>query len=469
MSIDVVAVDLGATSGRVIRAQVNSHSLHHEVVHRFVNGPVQHPDGMHWDVSRIFRETVKGLRMLDKRNVRPSSIGVDSWAVDYGLLSAGKLMWEPFHYRDARTERGVELIHAHLNHEGLYQRNGLQFLPFNTIYQLAAEEWEGAAGLADSLLLIPDLIAHWLGAAAVTEITNASATGLLDVRTQRFDDELVVLSGSPRGLFAPLVRPGEVIGNLQAKRLGVGYRSQIVAVGSHDTASAVVATPLEGPNSAYVSCGTWGLVGLELEKPILTDRARSQNFTNELGVDGRVRFLKNVMGLWLLNECVSFWQQVDEAVTLPQLIAQAKRYSGPLSPIDVNDPVFIPPGGMPERIERWCVEHDIEPPDSEVAMVASILQSLAQAFATAIRVASDLSGRDVNTINLTGGGAQNSLLCQRLADLSGVVVVAGPTEATALGNIVVQARAAGVLTGSLENARDLLRTQLTLRTYRPRA
>ena len=468
MSVDIVAVDLGATSGRVIHAQVDSHSLHHEVVHRFGNGPLEQPDGLHWDASGLFREIVHGIALLDQRGVRPSSIGVDSWAVDYGLLSGGKLLWEPFHYRDARTERGVEFIHSHLDHAGLFQRNGLQFLPFNTLYQLATEQWEGVAASADSLLLIPDLIAHWLGARQATEITNASTTGLLDVRTQSFEEELIALTGSPRELFAPLVSPGDFTGQLRADLVGSGHQPQIVAVGSHDTASAVVGTPLEGPKSAYISCGTWGLVGLELSAPILTDQARSANFTNELGVDGRVRFLKNIMGLWLLNECVSFWEELGHAATLPQLVAQAADYNGPVSMIDVNDPVFMPPGDMPARIRRWCVEHDIEPPNGEVAMVASILHSLARAFASAIQSASELAAQDVNTIHLTGGGAQNALLCQLLAGLSGLPVVAGPTEATALGNILVQARAAGVFPGSLESARDLLRHQLGLQTYQPR-
>lgn len=466
MSASVVAVDLGATSGRVIVGQVGSNGVSHQVIHRFPNGPVNHSDGIHWDVRRLFSEVVKGLQMVSGQGWQPVSVGVDSWAVDYALLREGELLWEPFHYRDSRTERGVEKVHGITNHAELFGRNGLQFLPINTIYQLASEDWQGAAGVAEDLLLVPDLFSYWMGGQKVTEATNSSTTGLVNVYSRSFDSALVALTGGRTELFAPLVEPGTPLGAVHVG-LMQDRHVNIVSVGSHDTASAVVGTPLEGPDSAYISCGTWGLVGLEIDRPILTDAARQANFTNEGGVDRRIRFLTNVMGLWLLNESVAHWQSEGETASLESLVAQAGEYSGPLAKIDVSAPDFLAPGDMPERIQTWCLRHDVAPPTDNVAMVASIISSLAEAFSQAIAQASLLANQPVKHIQLTGGGSQNEVLCQAVADRSGLPVFAGPSEATALGNVLVQARTAGEVSGSLEALRDLLRRSIRTREFLP--
>lgn len=466
MTSTVVAIDLGATSGRVIRGIVDQGTISHEVVHRFPNGPVEHADGLHWDVTGLFAHIQEGLRTIAASTPEVASIGVDSWAVDYGLLKQGTLIHEPFHYRDERTRRGVDSVHGRMPFETLFTKNGLQFLPFNTIYQLAAEQWSEVD--ADSLLLVPDLINFWLTGQSYLEETNASTTGLLDVKTGALSDELLSLTGAPKSLFAPLVSPGHVVGGVSAAwSQELGIQGPVISVGSHDTASAVLASPLRSSNSAYISCGTWGLVGMESESPIVTDAARAANFTNERGVDGRIRFLHNVMGLWLLNESVNAWKAAGSTESIEELVERASHYTGPLSVFDVNDPVFMAPGDMPARIESWLRERGESVPADSTAMVASIIESLAIAFARAAHQAGELSGREVSDIALTGGGSQVGLLCQRLADHAGVPVFAGPIEATAMGNILVQARAVGALSGDVDALRAIVLKSANPRTYLP--
>ena len=426
-------------------------------VARFPNGPVTRPDGhLHWNYSGLYGAVRKGLEEALAASPHLASVGIDSWAVDYGLLDAeGELVEEPFHYRDVRTAHGVETVHAILPFEQLYRRNGLQFLPFNTLYQYAAEASLGRAQLA---LLIPDLVAHGLTGRAVAERTNASTTGLLNVTTGDWDDTLIELLGLPRYLFPELVEPGQVIGPW---RDGVN----VVAVGSHDTASAVVAVPATDRDFAYISCGTWGLVGVETDHPVLTDEARAANFTNEGGVDGRVRFLHNVMGLWLLSECVRDWG-LDDA-HLSSLLAEAAQ-ADEAARFDPNDPAFVAPGGMPERIERWLTVNGQAVPSTRPGLVRVILESLADAFATAVADAARLSGTSVRVIHLVGGGSQNELLCQLTADRSGLPVLAGPVEATALGNVLVQGRALGAIDGSLEHLRALVARTFEPKRYDPR-
>lgn len=446
--IRVAAVDLGASSGRVVVGHVGPDRLDLETVARFPNGPVTRDDGLHWDVEALVQHSVSGLRTAGD----VASIGVDAWAVDYGLLRDGDLVDQPWCYRDSRTARGVDKVHALVAPDELYQRTGLQFLPFNTIYQLAAED---RLAEADQLLLIPDLVSSALTGANVCERTNASTTGLLDARTGTWDEALLQLVGLRTSQLPELVDPGTVIGS----HGGV----PVLAVGSHDTASAVVGVPMTDRDSAYISCGTWGLVGLELDEPVLTEAARAANFTNEGGVDRRVRFLTNVMGTWLLSETLRTWGETDVAAWL----AKAAAHVGAVTVFDVQDPRFLPPGDMAERIREWCREHGAPPPADRVAVVASIVRSLAEAFAGAVERAAGLASRTVDRVHVVGGGAQNSLLCQQLADRLGLPVLAGPVEATAVGNVLVQARQHGAVSGSLEDLRALVARTHPPVTYLP--
>ncbi|HEY0642865.1 MAG TPA: rhamnulokinase family protein, partial [Nocardioides sp.] len=465
-TVHVAAVDLGASSGRVMLGEVGPDRLRLTAAERFANGPVRGDDGLHWDVSGLHRHALDGLRAAAAAAPAGlASVGIDSWAVDYGLLRGGRLLAEPFHYRDEhRNEVGPRRVHERVPQPDLYARTGLQFLPFNTVYQLAADD---RLTEADRLLLVPDLLAFWLTGAEVAERTNASTTGLLDVRTGTWDESLISALGLPRKLFADLVDPGTTIGTLLPE-VGEAVGAPglpVVAVGSHDTASAVVGVPMSGESSAYVSLGTWGLVGLELDSPVLTEASRAANFTHEGGVDGTIRFLTNVMGTWLLSETLRTWGRHD----LGALLAAAADVTGPVPVFDVQDQRFVPPGDMPERIAAWCAEHDAAAPADQVSLVRSIVESLAAAYADALRTAASLSGRTIRQVHVVGGGSQNELLCQALADRSGLPVVAGPVEATALGNVLVQGRATGALSGGLDELRDLVARTQDLRRHEPRS
>ncbi|MEO8437162.1 MAG: rhamnulokinase family protein [Chloroflexota bacterium] len=469
----VAAIDLGASSGRVMVARVAPDTLELTEVRRFPNSPLRLPDGLHWDIHGLYREVLAGLREAARAGDDLVSIGIDSWGVDHGLLDDdGRLLAEPFHYRDERTAGVIHEVHAVVSPAGLYARTGLQFLPFNTIYQLAAARDSGALDAARTMLLIPDLLGYWLAGVRLSEVTNASTTGLLDVHGRTWDLALIESLGLPMSLFAPLASAGQTVGPLLddvRRETGVSPATQLTLVGSHDTASAVVGVPATGPSFAYVACGTWGLVGVELEAPILTEASRAANFTNEGGVDGRIRYLRNVMGLWLLQESMRTWDAAGGTEALLPLIAAAAELppGGPV--IDPDDASFLPPGDMPERIATACRATDQPSPTTRPGYVRCILDSLAAAFGRTVRDAERLSGRSVAVVHLVGGGARNELLCQLTADACQLPVLAGPVEATALGNVLVQARAAGLLAGDLETLRALVRATQEIRRYEPRA
>lgn len=438
----VAAVDLGATSGRVMVGHVASGDVVLEPVARFANGPVAGPDGWRWDFTGLFEQIVRGLAQAVRVEPALASVGVDAWAVDYGLIRDGALLSEPFHYRDERTARGVAAVHREVPFPELYRRNGLQHLPFTTIYQYAAEHRLYEAQFS---LLIPDLVTYLLTGVAVAERTNASTTGLLSVRTREWDSTLAERLGIPKSALAPLTDPGATVGTVRApvaERIGASL--EVIAVGSHDTASAVVAVPLSSPDAAFISCGTWGLVGVERERPILTDAAREANFTNEGGVDGRIRFLRNVAGLWLLSETIRSWEADDAAsVDLGALLGEAARLDTPPALFDANEPSLSAPGDMPGRIAALLRAQSDRVPEGRAAFARVILESIASAFADAVHTTARLTDRPIDVIHLVGGGALNTLLCQLTADRAGLPVLAGPVEATALGNVLVQARAHG--------------------------
>lgn len=464
----VAAVDLGATSGRVIVGHVDADSIRLEHVSRFPNNPVATPDGLHWNILQLYRSALDGLAAAARSAPRLASIGIDSWAVDYALLRDGRMIQTPYHYRDQRTADGVIAAQDRVPFDDLYRENGLQFLPFNTLYQFEADRLSGMLDLADTALLIPDLLAFWLTGERVAERTNASTTGLLSVDGNRWNSALARRLELPSAILPRLVSPGERIGALTTPvEHEVGARAPVVAVGSHDTASAVVAVPMTDPDAAYISCGTWGLVGVELEHPVLTDAARAANFTNEGGVDGRVRFLHNVMGLWLLSESVRTWEADGNPIDLTDLLRAAAAVPSPVAVFDANDARFLTPGDMQTRIADYCREHDLAIPRTRPEFARSIVESLAQAFADAVRVAAELSGKSVTVIHLVGGGALNELLCRLTARRSGLPVLAGPVEATAIGNVLVQARAAGALEGDLGTLRELVARSFDLRRYAP--
>jgi len=467
------AVDIGASGGRVMAGVIDGSdgrtALH--TMHRFGNGIVDLDGHLRWDVSRLIDEVLAGLTELARRFPQVESVGIDTWAVDYALLDEGlALLAEPVSYRDPRGAAEVAGVHSRVSAEELYDINGLQHLPFTTLFQLAAEKQSPLWDKAAHIVLLPDLIAQRLCGILRTESTNASTTGLLDARTGEWSLPLMRRLGIPRERFAPLVRPGEVLGPITrevAERTGLRPDTVVTAVGSHDTASAVAAVPATTPRFAYVSSGTWSLAGLELDKPVLTADSRAANFTNEGGVDGRIRYLRNVGGLWLLQESLRAWREQGLAMDQDNLLrlAQALPNGGPV--IDVDDESFIPPGDMPRRIEQAAGAHDLTPPRT----VRCILDSLATAYARTITRGAELAGRRVEVIHVVGGGSRNALLCQLTADLAGIPVTGGPVEATALGNVIIQARTHGAAPASLEEIRAALAragvTSSTVTEYSP--
>ncbi|MFJ2884540.1 rhamnulokinase family protein [Streptomyces sp. NPDC087305] len=466
MSADVkvyAAVDLGASSGRVMVGRVGPDSLELTEAHRFPNRPVRTPEGLRWDILALYAGVLDGLRAAGPAL---DSVGIDSWAVDYGLLDAdGALLGNPVHYRDARTEGIAEKVWATVPASELYASTGLQYAPFNTLYQLTAARDSTQLASAERLLLIPDLLSYWLTGEQGTELTNASTTQLVDPRTREWSHDIASRLGIDLGLFAPLRQPGDPAGVLRAEVLeetGLRGPVPVTVVGSHDTASAVAAVPAVEERFAYICTGTWSLAGLELDAPVLTEASRAANFTNELGLDGTVRYLRNIMGLWLLQECVRAWGDPE----LGELLREAARVPALRSVVDAGDAGFLAPGRMPERIADACRASGQPVPESRGEITRCILDSLALAHRRAVGEAQELAGHPVDVVHIVGGGTRNALLCQLTADACGLPVVAGPTEAAALGNVLVQARAHG-LVGDLAGMRRLLaRTQASTR-YEP--
>ncbi|MFI2204342.1 rhamnulokinase family protein [Streptomyces sp. NPDC020192] len=457
------AVDLGASSGRVMVGRVGHDSLELREAHRFVNRPARVPEGLRWDVLALYAGVLDGLRAAGQVD----SVGIDSWAVDYGLLDAdGALLGNPVHYRDARTEGVAEKVWASVPAAELYTATGLQYAPFNTLYQLTAARDTRQLAYAERLLLIPDLLTYWLTGEQGTELTNASTTQLIDPRTREWSYDVAARLGIDLNLFAPLRQPGEPAGLLRPEVLeetGLTGPVPVTAVGSHDTASAVAAVPATGERFAYICTGTWSLAGLELAAPVLTEESRAANFTNELGLDGTVRYLRNIMGLWLLQECQRAWGEPDVGL----LLREAGTVPALRSVVDAGDEAFLAPGRMPERIAAACRATGQPVPRSRGEITRCILDSLALAHRRAVADAQRLADHPVDVVYIVGGGTRNALLCQLTADACGLPVVAGATEAAALGNVLVQARAHGLVDDLAAMRRLLTRTQ-PLTRYAPR-
>lgn len=432
------AVDLGASSGRVLHGIINPEQISFHAVHRFPNDPLRLPDGLHWNIGELFHQICTGLAAVGQ--VR--SLGIDSWAVDYGLLDGnGALLGLPYHYRDART---FSSRRSAVDSGELFRRTGIADQPFNTVHQLRAEP-EHRLAAARHLLMIPDLLGYWFTGQLGTERTNASTTGLYSIADRAWDYPLIGRLDLPHRIFGTISNPGTTIGGLRPEMRAAlgGDNIQVVRVASHDTASAVAAVPAApGSSYAYISCGTWSLVGLERPTPLLSIGARAAGFTNETGVGG-FRYLRNVMGLWLLQEFLREWPGLD-AATLARQAADVPRL---ITVIDVEDPIYLSPGtsganSMTVRIATHC---DGPPPQSPAEFARCLFDSLALGHARAVADAVRTSRHSVDIVHLVGGGARNELLCQLTADACGLPVAAGPAEATALGNLLAQAIAARVL------------------------
>ncbi|HEY8285991.1 MAG TPA: rhamnulokinase family protein [Chloroflexota bacterium] len=466
-----LAVDLGAESGRVIAGAIMGNRLSLEELHRFDNVPLRAGTGLHWNLPLIQEGILTGLRRAGSRHEGQfSGIGVDTWGCDYGLLdSNGTLLGPPFHYRDTRTDGLREQAVPLVSPEELYRRTGIAHLPFNTIYQLMAESTDGAGRLerASTLLQMPDLLHYWLCGERASEITNASTTGALGVDGCWVTDLLARL-GVPGHMLLPPIQAGTTLGTLR-RHLGEDTNLgpiPIIAPPTHDTAAAVVAVPAIGNDHAYISSGTWSLLGVELNQPEVGEAARLAGFTNERGIGGTFRFLSNIMGLWLVQECRRSWARQGFQPEYASLTAQAARIASPNVVIDVDDPAFLHPDDMPSAIAAQLQRASLRPLSEPVALTRAILEGLALQYRLAIAIVERLTGKSIRIIHIVGGGTRNALLSQLTADACERPVVAGPAEATALGNILVQAMGQGVI-GDLREARAMVRASFEVTEYTP--
>jgi rhamnulokinase len=474
VAANFLAVDLGASSGRVLLGAWDGERIALSELHRFANRPVRLPGALHWDLLALWAEILHGLRRYGREHTAPlAAVGIDSWAVDFGLLDeAGRLLGNPVHYRDARTQGAPEAVAAIIPPAELFARTGIQVLPLNTLYQLwsLARRNDPQLRAAKTLLLIPDLLHYFLTGHVGAERTNASTTQFLDCRSGAWAADLLGRLGIPAHILPPLVDPGAPLGALRGELVdltGLGHAPPVIASATHDTASAVVGVPGLDEASAYISSGTWSLVGVETREPITSERARALNVTNEGGVGGTIRLLKNVAGLWLLQECQRSLERDGSRHGWDELLAAAAAAPPFGSIIDPDAPDFLAPADMPQAIAAYCARTRQPAPRDVGALVRCCLESLALRYRWVVEALEGLLGRPLTTIRVVGGGSQNRLLCQMTADATGRPVVAGPVEATALGNIVTLAIAAGHIP-SLAAGRQAIAASFPLDTYEPR-
>jgi rhamnulokinase len=470
-TINFLAVDLGAASGRVMLGRWDGERFALQELHRFVNEPVQVLAQMHWDVLRLWSEIKVGLARYAALSDTPlAGIGVDTWGVDFALLDrAGRLISNPVTYRDSRTDGMIDRVFERVPRNQVFGQTGIQVMPINTLYQLMSLVGDPQFDSAETLLLMPDLFHYWLTGAKAVEYTNATTTQMLDCRERRWATELLAQLSIPSHFLPATVAPGSILGNVLPNVLSeTGLRGEVpvIAPGSHDTASAVAAIPGLDARSAYISSGTWSLVGVEVEQPILSHAALELNITNEGGVANTIRLLKNVAGLWLVQESQRQWQREGTSYSWEQLLTLADQSEPFHSLIDPDAIEFLHAGDMPARIGAFCQRSGQPAPESVGALVRCCLESLALKYRWTIDALERVAGMRIETIRVVGGGSQNRLLCQFTADACQRTVVTGPVEATALGNVMVQAIAAGQLP-DLAAGRRAIAASISQQTFEP--
>ncbi len=466
---DFLAIDLGAESGRALLASFDGERVSLREAHRFPNVPVRVSGGLHWDALRIFDEIKRALSKASVGSQRLESVGFDTWGVDFALLDRdGKLVSNPYHYRDARTDGIAGKAERRVSREEMYRATGTQFLSFNTVYQLLATTDSPLLEAADGMVMIPDLFAYWLTGERACEYTVATTTGLYGLEEGGWALDLIEKLGLPKRIFPEIVPSGTRLGTLlpevadEARLPGLPF----ISVASHDTASAVVAVPAEGEDFAYISSGTWSLVGLETKGPVVGEEARRWNFTNEGGFGGTNRFLKNVMGLWILQECRRQWADEGREYSYEDLARMAEAAAPATSFVDPDHHSFLAPGAMPDRINAFLSSTGQRPVNEPGDVVRCVLESLALKYRWVIDKAESASGRKAGTVHVVGGGCRNGLLCKLTAEATGRRVLAGPDEATGMGNALVQAYGLGHLE-SLGEMRQVVRNSVELREYEP--
>jgi rhamnulokinase len=472
MPHNFLAIDLGAESGRAILATLDDQQLSLTDVHRFSNGPVRLPDGLHWDILRLWSEIKTALHIAThKHHVQLDGIGIDTWGVDYGLLDrTGALLGNPYHYRDSRTDGMVEASFKRLPREQIFDLTGIQFMQLNTLYQLFSQAVQQSPVLqvAETFLTMPDMFNYWLTGRKGCEFTMATTTQCYNPRERAWSKPLLDALGIPSHIFPEVVQPGTVLGTVLpeiAEELGCGS-VPVIAPASHDTGSAVAAVPAENQNFAWISSGTWSIMGAEANDPIVNAQSLKYNFTNEGGVNGTWRFSKNIMGLWLVQECRRTWTRAGEELSYDQITQFAAEAEPFQSIVNVDAADFFQPGDMPVRIQKYCARMQQPVPETKGAIVRCALESLALKYRWVLERLEEMLGYRLEPIHIIGGGTKNRLLDQLTADATNRSVVTGPIEATAIGNVLMQAVALGHLK-SLDEARAVVRQSFKPETYAP--
>lgn len=467
----ILAYDLGASSGRAILGRLKDGKIEVEELHRFSNDPVQVGDRLHWDILRLYHEIKQGLLKAKHNGISLQSMAIDSWAVDFGFIGkSGELSSNPYHYRDGHTEGVMESVLKQIPASVIFGRTGIQFLPFNTIYQLYALKQANSQLLRNDsrFLMIPDLLRYFLTGQMHNEFTNVTTTQLFNPLEGKWDSELLRLLDLPSAWFGDVLQPGAKAGMLQTtvcEELGIPS-IPVYAVAEHDTGSAVVAVPATEKSFAYLSCGTWSLMGTEVDKPVINDLAQKLNFTNEGGAYGTYRLLKNIMGLWIVQECRRAWEREGISHSFPELVQMAAAAKPFVAFIDPDDALFLPPGDMPARVVEFCQQTGQTAPETIGEIVRCILESLTLKYRYVLELTERLSEQEFGGLHMVGGGIQNTLLCQWSANAIGKPVWAGPSEGSAIGNLVVQWIAHGEFADIWE-ARRAIRDSFPITTYEP--
>lgn len=468
--INVLAVDLGASSGRCMLGTFDGKKIELSEIHRFANGPVQAGGTLYWDVLRILQEIKIGIAKVD---VPLLSIGVDTWGVDFGILDkTGQLLGNPVNYRDKRTDHIPQQVYEKLPEKLLYEKTGVQPMQINTIFQLYAvlQQNSRLLDLADTILLMPDLLNYFLTGIKSTEYSIASTSALLQADRKEWNQEVFAQLGFKQEWFTQkIVDAGTVLGDLLPEICENSAYSlpKVIATASHDTAAAVAATPLEQEGAVYISCGTWSLVGMEMSAPVIHAYTYEKGITNERGVDGKVRLLKNVNGLWVLQECKRYWETKGVMFDYSAMVKTAEAVEGGKCFIDLGNPIFLAPGNMRQRIQDFCRDTGQYVPESKAEVIRCIIDSLACHYKRAVDELAVASGKAVPQIHIVGGGARNALLCQITADITQRPVIAGPVEASSIGNMLVQLKAMGKV-GNMDEVRKIVKASTVIEEYRPR-
>ncbi|MBA4493790.1 rhamnulokinase [Paenactinomyces guangxiensis] len=470
--MNILAFDLGASSGRAVVGRFDGDTIEMKEIHRFSNDPVQVGNRLYWDILRLFHEVKQGiLKSCHQGDKSLKSIAIDSWAVDFGLIGKhGELLGNPYHYRDHQTNGMMEEVFSLIPREEIFSRTGIQFMPINTIYHLFSMKKAGSPILehAETLLMIPDLLRYFLTGEKSGEFTNATTTQLFNPLTKKWDHDLLNQLGLPSHIFADVFHPGTVAGSLTSavcKELDIPSLP-VIAVGEHDTASAVAAVPTDQQDFAYLSCGTWSLLGTEVPQPILNEQALEWNFTNEGGINHTFRLLKNIMGLWLIQECKRTWERERNSLSYEQMIRLADKAKAFQSFIDPDDPMFLHPEHMPRQIRKYCHDTNQYVPQTEGEILRCIMESLALKYRLVLERTEKLADKKFSGLHMVGGGIYNVMLCQFTANAIARPVWAGPAEATAVGNLLVQYITLGKIK-NIQEARQVVRNSFPVQTYDP--